>query len=41
MAKCGNMILIDDKLNKATALRSSNLSLIAQKNLVEGEDGDF
>ena len=41
MAKCGNIILIDDKFNKISALSAIDFSVIYQRNLQQNEDDDF
>jgi len=41
MAKCGNIIIIDDMFNKVTALSAIYFSIIYQRNLLQNEDDDF
>ena len=41
MAKCGNMIIIDDKQNKVSALSAINFSLIAQKTIVDEDSENY
>ena len=38
MAKCGNIILVDDKSNNVTALSLTDLSVLTKKSIQDEED---
>ena len=41
MAKCGNLILIDDQGNKVSILSNDDLSIIFEKSTAENDNSHF
>ena len=41
MAKCGYVIIIDDKFNKVSVLNSKDFSVVYQKTIIENDDDNF
>ena len=41
MAKCGNMIIIDDKFNKVSALSTIDFSIITQRSTVDNDNSQY